>query len=86
MPAMNSPSPIDKAVAIVGSPAAVAALLGVTTQAVWLWRKGQARIRPAYAMALAEATEWVVTPHELRPDVYRNPLDGLPPDATQEAA
>lgn len=27
---------------------------------------------------LSEVTEWQVTPHELRPDLYPYPQDGLP--------
>lgn len=29
-------------------------------------------------MAVAEATQWECTPHELRPDIYPHPDDGLP--------
>lgn len=31
-------------------------------------------------LELASFTGFMVTPHELRPDLYPNPTDGLPPD------
>lgn len=27
---------------------------------------------------VSKAVDWQVTPHELRPDLYPNPVDGLP--------
>lgn len=30
------------------------------------------------ALKLAENSNWVVTPHHLRPSVFKNPWDGLP--------
>lgn len=29
---------------------------------------------------VSKAVDWKVTPHELRPDLYPNPADGLPKD------
>ncbi len=29
-------------------------------------------------LKVSEATSWKVTPHELRPDIYPHPQDGLP--------
>jgi DNA-binding transcriptional regulator YdaS (Cro superfamily) len=29
-------------------------------------------------LKVSKALEWKVTPHELRPDLYPNPTDGLP--------
>jgi DNA-binding transcriptional regulator YdaS (Cro superfamily) len=39
-------------------------------------------------LSVSRATAWQVTPHQLRPDIYPNPTDGLPPDvaAQQKAA
>lgn len=39
---------------------------------------GHERFSPEKALRVAEATNYTVTPHELRPDIYRNPTDGLP--------
>ncbi|HIF5901742.1 TPA: transcriptional regulator [Raoultella ornithinolytica] len=29
-------------------------------------------------LKVSKAVEWQVTPHELRPDLYPNPTDGMP--------
>jgi hypothetical protein len=34
-------------------------------------------------IALCRLIEWKLTPHQLRPDIYPNPTDGLPPDRFQ---
>lgn len=50
----------------------------------------KAEVPPAEAvLAISEACEWKVTPHDLRSDIYPNPADGLPDrhdDQTKEAA
>lgn len=38
------------------------------------------------AIEWAEATRWRVTPHELNPDIYPNPFDGLPEEIKVTAA
>lgn len=39
------------------------------------------------ALRIARHSAWMVTPHDLRPDIYPNPTDGLPPEMrAQEAA
>lgn len=42
------------------------------------------------ALAIAEQSNWQVTPHDLRPTAFKNPWDGLPPGfvapAVREAA
>lgn len=65
--------------------AALARLAGVTKQAVSGWR----RIPADRVLAVSRATKWQVTPHAMRPDIYPNPTDGLPPEVAsqhQEAA
>lgn len=41
-----------------------------------------------FVLKVAEATSWQVTPHQLRPDIYPHPHDGLPESMrnTSEAA
>ena len=39
---------------------------------------GYERFSPEKALRVAEVTNFEVTPHELRPDIYPNPTDGLP--------
>lgn len=33
---------------------------------------------PEYVIAIAQAVGWRITPHELRPDIYPHPTDGMP--------
>lgn len=36
-------------------------------------------------LSLSEAVNWQVTPHDLRPDLYPHPQDGLPPHMREVA-
>ncbi|KFK94562.1 MULTISPECIES: YdaS family helix-turn-helix protein [unclassified Serratia (in: enterobacteria)] len=49
--------------------------LGVSRMAVCLWKKNG--VPPDRVLSIFQVTG--VTPHELRPDLYPNPTDGLPP-------
>ncbi|MGL3103526.1 transcriptional regulator [Enterobacter asburiae] len=65
---------IELAIFRSGSASTLGALIGVSKMAVSLWRrKGipAERVLPIYGVT-------GVTPHELRPDLYPNPTDGLP--------
>ncbi|MCK6670788.1 helix-turn-helix domain-containing protein [Enterobacter roggenkampii] len=65
---------IDIAIIKCGSARALGALIGVSKMAISLWRRNgipAGRVLPVF-----NATG--VTPHELRPDLYPNPTDGLP--------
>ncbi|EHN8815292.1 transcriptional regulator [Enterobacter hormaechei] len=67
-------SGIENAIIKTGSASALGALIGVSKMAVSLWRR---KGIPAKRVLLVfEVTG--VTPHELRPDLYPNPTDGLP--------
>ncbi|EBE6237586.1 helix-turn-helix domain-containing protein [Salmonella enterica] len=39
---------------------------------------GRARLTGRNSLLWSECTGWRVTPHDLRPDIYPNPTDGLP--------
>lgn len=53
----------------------------VKQQDVWRWlRRFDGRVPAEFCIATASAALWRVTPHELRPDVYPHPDDGMPPD------
>lgn len=55
--------------------------LGKNSQTISAWfRNGVAR---GEVINASRALNWQVTPHELRPDLYPNPTDGLPKE--QEA-
>jgi DNA-binding transcriptional regulator YdaS (Cro superfamily) len=60
---------LARAIALVGSQSELARIIGVRPQAVQKWaRRG---IAPAERVAqIAEATDWRVSCHELRPDVF----------------
>ncbi|EEC7772639.1 transcriptional regulator [Escherichia coli] len=50
--------------------------LGKTPQTISGWFKK--RVPAEEVIPACEALGWGVTPHELRPDKYPNPTDGLP--------
>lgn len=59
-------------------PSQLAAALGESPQTVANWRKrGLPHDR---ALLVARAVDWRVTPHELIPELYPHPDDGLPED------
>lgn len=64
---------------------ALAARVGVTQGMVFQWLSGRKRVAAEKVIAVSAASGWQVTPHELRPDIYPNKLDGMPADH-QEAA
>lgn len=60
-----------------GTLMAVARAAGVKThQNVQGW--DPSRIPAEYVLPLAKASEWALTPHTLRPDLYPNPTDAMP--------
>ncbi|HCM9506496.1 YdaS family helix-turn-helix protein [Enterobacter bugandensis] len=65
---------IENAIMKTGSASALGALIGVSKMAVSLWRRNG--VPAERVLPLFSATG--VTPHELRPDLYPNPTDGLP--------
>lgn len=79
---------LSKAIEIVGSQAELARRVGGTVKQahVWNWLHRE-RIVPAdCVLAVAGATEWRVTPHQLRADIYPHPFDGLPSHLRTEQA
>ncbi|WP_372673301.1 MULTISPECIES: transcriptional regulator [Enterobacter] len=60
-----------------GSAAKLAALLSTSNMNVSHWRnRNKGRVPQNGVLSIYYATG--VTPHELRPDLYPNPTDGLP--------
>jgi DNA-binding transcriptional regulator YdaS (Cro superfamily) len=72
---MNHDNPLQKAVSIVGLKP-LASAIDVKYQAVQNYLKS--RTPAEKVIGVSEATEWKVTPHQLRPDLYPHPMDGLP--------
>lgn len=56
---------------------------GLSVQAVYKWEKS-GRVPADHVIAIARATGWQVAPHDLRPDIYPHPEDGMPKE--QEVA
>lgn len=57
--------------------AEIARKVGVTGEAVRKWFLSG--VPAERVLSVSQATDWRVTPHELRQDIYPNQLDGLPP-------
>lgn len=70
--------PLDRVIEIVGTQAELARRIAVKPAYVWNWLYRDKAVPPDAVRAVAEAVDWKVTPHELRPDIYPHPLDGLP--------
>ena len=61
----------SKALSIVGGPAQMARLLGVTIQAVCFWRDGTRSLPVQHCAAIERATSGAVTRKDLRPDDWQ---------------
>ena len=48
-----------------------------STISAWFNRFEQS-VGASYVLAVSAAVDWQVSPHELRPDLYPHPEDGLP--------
>jgi DNA-binding transcriptional regulator YdaS (Cro superfamily) len=57
----------------------------VTQSTVGQWVNGKTRIEAERVLDAAQATEWHVTPHDWRGDLYPHPEDGLPREGSQMA-
>jgi DNA-binding transcriptional regulator YdaS (Cro superfamily) len=89
MPNLESPTPSEaaaKAIELLGGPAEAARRLAVERGVkigAWAVSKWRTSMTPAdWVLWLARLTSWVVTPHELRPDLYPHPDDGMPKPLT----
>lgn len=59
----------------------MARAIGLAQGHVWHWlNKQDGQTPPAQVIGVSRATGWQVTPHQLRPDIYPYPDDGLPPE------
>ncbi|EAN7575817.1 helix-turn-helix domain-containing protein [Salmonella enterica] len=50
--------------------------MGCKQQTVWQWLNSQ--VPAKRVIPLCDLMRWEITPHEIRPDIYPNPTDGLP--------
>lgn len=82
---MNAPTAFDLLCKELGPYSAIGAIFTppVSPQGVGKWaEKG---IPPERVIALARATGFRITPHQMRPDIYPLPTDGIPDDARAAA-
>ncbi|WP_334469937.1 transcriptional regulator [Arsenophonus sp. PmNCSU2021_1] len=70
-------SALKKVINVTGTATRLAAALGVSNMTVSQWKnKYKGRVPVDRVLAIYELTG--ITPHELRPDIYPNPTDGIP--------
>lgn len=70
---------LKKAIESLGGQVATSKKVGISQAAIWKWlNTAKEGVSPEYAIALSQATDWQVTPHQLRPDLYPHIDDGLP--------
>jgi DNA-binding transcriptional regulator YdaS (Cro superfamily) len=72
---MEHTNPLSKAINLVGL-RPLATRLGVSYQAIKKFE--QTSVPAERVLAIAEATDWQITPYQIRPDLYPHPNDGLP--------
>ncbi len=68
---------LTKAIKSAGTATKLATMLGIKPMSVSRWKNRYQGVVPADRV-LPIFTATGVTPHELRPDLYPNPTDGLP--------
>lgn len=69
---------LERAIALFPTKTAMAEKFGVHPMSINHWvNRGLPADR---VLDVAAATDWAVTPHELAPELYPHPEDGLPPD------
>lgn len=71
---------LGKVIELAGGQSALAKAIGLKQGHIYYWMK-TGRIPGDHVLAVCEAVSFEVTPHELRPDIYPNPTDGLPVDS-----
>lgn len=76
---------LQKAIELAGSQSALARNIGKTPAHIWNWVNINKGKMPAdFVIPACASLKWAVTPHELRPDIYPYPTDGIPSE-TREA-
>lgn len=59
------------------SQAQIGRLMGVPQQLISRWLS-TSRFPAGRVLGFCEVMDWSITPHEVRPDLYPNPTDGIP--------
>lgn len=58
--------------------------VGVSSGYLQLVMRGSRKPSAELALKISEATNWSVTPHQLRPSAFRYPKDGIPEQVLNE--
>ena len=66
----------QKILSLCGSHSELTRRLGKNSQTVSVWFRTQ--VASTEVLNACRALDWKVTPHEIRPDLYPHPTDGLP--------
>ena len=75
---MNKENITERAIRAVGVPSSVSRLFGFNSpQSVFNWIKNN-KVPAQRVIQLCKMGGWEISPHQLRPDLYPNELDGLP--------
>lgn len=70
---------LEKAVAIIGGQKATSLAINTSQPTIWKWLNSTKEgLAAEFVLPLSQAVDWQVTPHDLRPDLYPHPKDGLP--------
>lgn len=77
MKAPNTDSFANKAIHLAGGPSSVARHFGIKPWAVSKWERA-GKIPAERIPDLVKLIRYEVTPHQLRPDVFIFPMDGVP--------
>ncbi|HCZ8689728.1 TPA: helix-turn-helix domain-containing protein, partial [Proteus mirabilis] len=73
---MHQENYTEKAIRTIGVPSAVSRMFGFNSpQSVFNWIKNN-KVPAERVIQLCELGGWVVSPHQLRPDLYPNKTDG----------
>lgn len=71
--------PFEKDIKRAGGPQCLADKIGVSIQRLSNWRK-RGGVPADMVLNYCAALEWKTIPHQVRPDLYPHPDDGLPPE------
>ncbi len=76
---------LSKAIKIAGSQRQLAEKVGGVQTRISEWRR-RGEVPPDAVIGVSRAVDFQVTPHELRPDLYPHPEDGLPESMRKKEA
>lgn len=72
-------TPIEKAIEICNGQVGLSGKSGIPQPTISAWvNRFNFKVGAEFVITVASATDWQITPHQLRPDLYPHPNDGLP--------